>query len=151
MKNITYACFEDVDPTQLMSLLNQSDLREHLIDHPYFDSNSIQLWLDEKIKINNKEGCLIRAVNIDEELAGWCGIQPDEDGFELAIVISKSFWGNGVAIFKDLMRWSKDIGHKEVHFHLLDTRREYKSLKKMATKVTETKLLGHNFKTYYFS
>jgi len=83
-------------------------------------------------------------------LAGWCGIQPDNNGFELAIVISQRFWGCGLSIFSTLMCWAKELKHKEVLFHLLDSRREYKMLSKMANKVHSTQLLGRCFTTYYF-
>jgi len=49
------------------------------------------------------------------------------------------------------MVWAKEMGHKEIMFHLLETRREYKSLKRKATKVQKTKLLGRTFTTYYLS
>lgn len=132
-----------------MEILNEDSLRTHLIDHPYFDSVSVQAWMDEKINVDSIQGCRIRAVYIDGDLAGWCGIQPDDNRFELAIVISQKFWGFGISIFKSLMRWADEIGHKEVLFHLLDSRPEYKALNKMASKVHKTELLGRCFTTYY--
>ena len=49
------------------------------------------------------------------------------------------------------MAWAGQLEHKEVLFHLLDTRREYNALAKIATKVHRTQRLGRNFTTYYFS
>jgi len=107
--------------------------------------------MNEKIEIESLEGCRIRAVFINGDLVGWCGIQQDNNGFELAIVISQKFWGFGIPIFKTLMLWAKELGHKEVLFHLLDSRPEYKALKKTSTKTNKTELLGRFFTTYYFS
>ncbi len=107
--------------------------------------------MEEKINTDAIEGCRIRAVYIDGTLAGWCGIQPDDNGFELAIVISKDFWGFGMAIFKTLMRCAKELGHKEILFHLLESRPEYKALSKIATKVHKTELADRNFTTYYIA
>ena len=151
MSNIEYLTFEQVDPEELMTVMNEDSLRAHLIHHPYFDVTSIQAWIEDKIKTDLLWGCRIRAVSIDGVLAGWCGIQPDDNGFEIAIVISQKFWGSGIHIFKTLKCWAGELGHKEVLFHLLDTRREYKALAKMATKVRSTQLLGRSFTTYYFS
>lgn len=134
-----------------MDVLNEDSLRTHLVGHPYFNSSSIQAWIEEKLEIDARPGCRIRVVSIGGELAGWCGIQPDDDGFEIAIVISKRFWGAGIPIFKTLMSWAKELGHEEVLLHLLDSRREYKGLAKKAVKVQRTQLLNRSFTTYYFS
>jgi len=42
-------------------------------------------------------------VSIGGILAGCCGIQPDDNGFEIAIVIAKEFWGFGLSIFQEVM------------------------------------------------
>ncbi|MCX4190854.1 hypothetical protein [Methylophaga sp. OBS3] len=151
MSNIEYLRFEHVNPEDLMSVVNEESLRGHLIEHPYFDSKSIREWSMDKTETDAMDGCRVRVISIAGEIAGWCGIQPDDNGFEVAIVISQKFWGSGMPIFKTLKCWTSELGHKEVLFHLLDTRREYKALAKMATKVCHTQLLGRSFTTYYFS
>ncbi|MGH1487380.1 MAG: GNAT family N-acetyltransferase [Cellvibrionaceae bacterium] len=151
MYNIEYLNFNQVDPKDLMAIVNEDSLRTHLVNHPHFDVASIQAWIEDKIETDAMQGCRVRVVSIEGALAGWCGIQPDDDGFEIAIVISQRFWGSGIPIFKTLMLWASEFGHKELLFHLLDTRREYKALAKMATKVHRTQLLGRNFTTYHLS
>ncbi len=150
MNTIEYICFQQVNQNKLMSVVNEDSLRTHLIHHPYFDSMSIQTWIEDKIKIDALPGCRVRVVSINGAIAGWCGIQPDDNGFEIAIVISQRFWGSGLSIYKMLLRWASELGHKEVVFHLLDSRREYKALTKMAIKVHHTQLLGRSFTTYHF-
>jgi len=149
MSEIEFLRFNQVNPDEFMGIVNQDSLRTHLIDHPYFDETSLQTWMEEKIKTDAMHGCRIRAVYIGGVLAGWCGIQPDDNGFELAIVISKKFWGFGIPIFKRLMFWAKELGHKEILFHLLESRPEYKVLNKMSTKVHKTELSGRCFTTYH--
>jgi hypothetical protein len=149
MSEIKFLCFNQVNPEDFLAIVNDESLRIHLIDHPYFDAPSLQAWMEDKIRVDGIQGCRIRAVNIDGELAGWCGIQPDDNGFELAIVISQKFWGFGIPIFKILMCWANELGHKEILFHLLDSRPEYKALIKMSTKVHKTEQLGRCFTTYH--
>ncbi len=149
MSEIEFLCFNKVNPEDLIEIVNEDSLRTHLIDHPYFNSISIQAWMEDKIVVNTIKGCRIRAVYINGVLAGWCGIQPDDKGFELAIVISQKFWGFGIPIFKTLMFWARELEHKEILFHLLESRPEYKALNKMATKVHKTEQLGRCFTTYY--
>ncbi len=103
--------------------------------------------MNEKLTVDAIGGCRVRAIRIDREVAGWCGIQPDDQGVELAIVLSQKFWGSGIKIFKTLMLWAKELGHKEVLFHLLDSRRDYKAIRKMASRVYTSELLGRRFTT----
>jgi hypothetical protein len=149
MSKVDFLNFKHVNSEDFIIVANEDSLRRHLIDHAYFDSVSIQDWMESKIEISTLPGCRVRAVSIGGELAGWCGIQPDKNGFELAIVLSKKFWGFGISIFKELMCWAKELGHKEVLFHLLESRPEYKALKKIAYNVNKTELVGRSFTTYY--
>ncbi|MBO2654675.1 N-acetyltransferase [Shewanella algae] len=151
MSEIEFLHFNQVNHTEFMDVVNQDSLRIHLIEHPYFDETSLHAWMNEKINTDAIHGCRIRAVYIGGVLAGWRGIQPDDNGFELAIVISQKFWGFGIPIFKKLMCWAKELGHKEILFHLLESRREYKVLNKMSTKVYKTELSGRCFTTYHLA
>lgn len=148
MLDAEYVCFDNVNHEELQQLVNENALRKHLVDHEYFDEASLQLWVDEKIKTDAQPGCRVRVVLIDGKLAGWCGIQPDERGFEVAIVLSKEYWGYGISIFKTLTAWAKEMGHSEIVFHLLETRPEYKFLNKLSTKVEKTHMMGRGFTTY---
>ena len=150
MKSIEYLSFDKVNPDVLKDVLNEESLRTHLIEHPYFDSDSVREWIAGKIEIDSADGCRVRVISISGDIAGWCGIQPDEEGFEVAIIISRRFWGSGMRIFKTIEKWAKELGHKEILFHLLDTRREYKALAQTAIRVSKTQLLGRSFTTYYF-
>ena len=151
MSEIEYVNFNQVNPECFLPVVNEQSLRKHLIDHMQFDSVSIKEWMNGKMQSESILGCRIRAVFIDGELAGWCGIQPDDNGFEIAIVISQKFWGVGISILKTLMCWAKEFGHSEVMFHLLETRPEYMFLKRKATKVQKSKRLGRTFTTYWIS
>ena len=151
MSEIEFSNFNQVNPEDFLPVVNEQMLRKHLIDHPLFDSASIREWIRGKSESESIPGCRVRVVFIDGTLAGWCGIQPDDNGFEIAIVISRNFWGFGISIFKELMCWAKELGHKDLVFHLLETRSEYKFLKKKATKVQKTELWGRSFTTYFIS
>jgi len=151
MSEIEFLLFDQVSPEDFMAVLNEESLRKHLISHPYFDAASLQSWMESKIKLDAVRGCRIRAVYIGGALAGWCGIQPDANGFELAIVIAQKYWGYGIRIFKTLMCWADELGHEEILFHLLESRPEYKALNKISTQVHKTEQSGRCFTTYHVS
>ena len=147
-KQITYIALADTDRTALLALMNHETLRAHLVDHPLFTPETLEIWVSDKTEVSAADGCRVRGILIDDKLAGWCGIQPDDDGFELAIVISSSYWGSGLKVFRDMIGWARELGHKEVLFHLLETRRKYRALEKMAKEVKESERMARWFSTY---
>jgi RimJ/RimL family protein N-acetyltransferase len=150
-KQIQYIDFDQGSLDELLTIVNEDSLRTHLIDHPYFDRASLAHWMDEKAQTDHLPGCRVKIIKVDDQIAGWCGIQPDEQGYELAIVLGKAYWGIGISVFKEMLKWSKALGHTEVVFHLLESRPQYKALQKMSTKVVQTQLLGRQFTTYTVS
>ena len=149
MPNIRYEKMSDVNPDDFIPVLNAEEIRNHLVSHDLFDSVTICEWVKEKTKCGDTPGCRVRAIIVDNKLAGWCGIQKDNENYEIAMVISKSHWGIGTSVFQDLKSWAKELGHNEVTIHLLETRPEYRFLTKASTKSYKSKLLGRNFITYH--
>lgn len=131
-----------------MPLLNTHKLRAHLIEHALFDEHTAKDWIESKIKVDSTQGCKVRAIVIDKQLAGWCGIQLEDGKYEIAIVIDENFWGMGRKIFSDMMAWAKALGHKTVYIHFLQTRPQYKFLQKISRNTYESELLGNKFTTY---
>lgn len=148
MSVIEYARLGEVDAGDFVPLLNSQKTRAHLIEHEPFDEDSVRVWINTKVKMDGLEGCRVRAVLIQNKPIGWCGIQLEEGKYEIAIVIDHKYWGLGRRIFNDMMRWAKDLGHEEVFIHFLHTRPDYKFLRKIATQVYESELLGNKFTSY---
>jgi hypothetical protein len=107
--------------------------------------------MHSKLEVDATSGCKVRGIFFDGELAGWCGIQLEGDNYELAIIIDDKFWGLGKKVFKDMMRWAKELAHEVVYIHFLHTRPEYKFLKKMSSNVYKTELFDSTFTTYQLS
>lgn len=148
MSPINYRPLNQVDPEHLLSLLNKKKLRAHLVNHQFFDKASLELWLNEKIKMDATDGCRLRAIVAEGQCVGWCGIQQDGEKYEIAIVLDDSHWGLGRKIFRDLMAWAKELGHQTIFIHFLRTRPQYKFLQKMAIRVYESEIMGSTFTTY---
>lgn len=148
MNQIEYVNLNDVNPNEFIPLLNKQKIREHLIDHQLFDEGSVKEWLETKIMVDSSLGCKVRAIVKDKQLAGWCGIQLEDERYEIAVVIDEGHWGLGRQIFEEIMTWAKELGHKTVFIHFLYTRPEYKFLRKISKNVYESELLGSKFTTY---
>ena len=151
MTKINYIKLEEVNPDELITLLNKSKIREHLIEHQLFDSKTIEWWVQDKSKMNSIDGCKVRGIVANDIFAGWCGIQFEEGKYEIAIVLDDKFWGLGKKVFRDMLLWAKQLGHSEIFIHFLHTRPEYKFLQKISTNVFETEILGNKFTTYQVS
>ena len=148
MDGIEYIKLSEVNPAEFVPLLNKQKIRKHLINHPLFDVETAKAWLEAKVEVDSYQGCKVRAIFVDKQLAGWCGIQLEDEKYEIAIVIDDDYWGLGIKIFREIMSWAKELGHKTVFIHFLHTRPEYKFLRKISKNVYESELLGSKFTTY---
>ena len=151
MSNIAYVKLNEINPEDLIAMLNKNRIREHLIEHEMFDSNKVLSWLEEKNKMDSTDGCKVRGILSNNMLAGWCGIQLEEGKYEIAVVLDEVYWGMGKRIFSDIMNWAKQLGHEEVYIHFLHTRPEYRFLRKISKNVFETEIHGNKFTTYQLS
>ncbi|OMH29447.1 GNAT family N-acetyltransferase [Motiliproteus sp. MSK22-1] len=145
---LEYVKLSEIEPIEFLPLLNKQTTRDHLIDHELFDSNKVKEWIQAKINVDASPGCRVRAIRVDKQLAGWCGIQLEDGKYEIAVVIEDRYWGLGKTVFPDILTWAKELGHTTVFIHLLHTRPEYKFLRKMSKRVYESELLGTKFTTY---
>jgi GNAT superfamily N-acetyltransferase len=139
------AIFEPVD------LLNMEQLREHLMPHSEFDVISAQAWRSEKIAEDQKTHSFVKAVLVEGQLAGWCGIQKDNQYYELAIVLAPQYWGLGKRLFENLLLEARAMGHSELQIHFLHTRRPYRFMEKMALQTFDTEINGNQFRSYVIS
>lgn len=85
---------------------------------------------------------------VDKQLAGWCGIQREDGKYEIAIVIDDRYWGLGKKVFREMLGWAREFGHKTIYIHFLYTRPEYRFLRKISKNVYESVLMGSKFTTY---
>lgn len=90
MSHPEYIKFTDAEPAELLPILNKQTTREHLIDHEQFDLDGVKAWMQGKAEEDDQPGCRVRAVVLDQKLIGWCGIQCEEEQYEIAIVIDES-------------------------------------------------------------
>lgn len=93
MKAIEYLKFSEVNPHKFLPILNGYKTRKHLIEHEIFTLKTVKEWMHSKIEADKEVGCRVRAIIVDDELAGWCGIQQECGKYEIAIVIDDQFWG----------------------------------------------------------
>ena len=65
-------------------------------------------WIDSKKSLSTNTPFDTYQIWINDEFCGWAGIQPDEDCFEMAVVLKPVFWGLGKVLANDLIQKYKD-------------------------------------------
>jgi len=148
MKEVTFRDIDAVSRSELLGILNSSDTRHHLIAHEPFTQVSLDDWIAGKVVVNAAEGCRIRGIEINQSVAGWCGIQYEDGAFEMAIVLARPYWGIGKFVFHTIMAWAAELQHNEIVLHLLHTRSEYRFLTQMALRVHHSTMFGTSYTSY---
>lgn len=148
MKSIEYKSLQELDKTELLAILNKSKVRQHLVSHDEFDLASLEEWLAGKVAVDASTGCRVKGIVVDGCVAGWCGIQFENEAYELAVVLDEAYWGIGTAVFRELLEWVSEFGHSHVVLHLFNTRPEYRFLWKMASRVYQSTIFGQQYTSY---
>jgi len=148
MCTLKYVRLSEINRDDFICLLNKQKIRKHLIEHKLFNINNVESWIKDKIEVDSLHGCKVRAIIYNNHLAGWCGIQLENNKYEIAIVLDDKVWGIGKAVFQEIMSWAKAFGHDELFIHFHHTRPEYKFLRRISKNVYQSELLGSKFTTY---
>ncbi|GGB02995.1 GNAT family N-acetyltransferase [Agarivorans gilvus] len=148
MNNIEYVSLQDLDKNELQKILNKGKVREHLVSHDEFDQASLEDWIAGKVKVDSSKGCKVKGIKVNGSVAGWCGIQFEDEAYELAVVLDEEYWGIGIRVFKEALGWASELGHSHVVLHLFNTRPEYRFLRKMASRVYESTIFGQKYTSY---
>jgi hypothetical protein len=95
---------KDVDKNLIIQLLNNPMIKRHMpLSVEHFDENNYRDFIASKEAIWKIFGFGPCAYFINNEFVGWGGIQPDEDDFELALVLAPAYWSLGRHFYNDLI------------------------------------------------
>lgn len=99
-KRLTEASLQDI-----ISLNNHPDvLRQMPLGSPDFDEVKAKEWVRQKDAQWGNHGYGPWAFFIDDEFAGWGGLQYEEGDADLALVLHPHFWGSGKAIYEEIIK-----------------------------------------------
>lgn len=96
---------KDVDKNLIIQLLNDPLVKRHMpLSVDNFDEQHYINFIAAKEGIWEKFGFGPWAYFVNNVFIGWGGIQPDDDDFELALVLAPAYWGNGRSLYNDLIK-----------------------------------------------
>ena len=73
MDTINYVELHEFEPSEFLPLLNNKMIREHLVGHDEFNTNSAGAWIKKKLETDSIPGCKVRAIIKSGHLAGGGG------------------------------------------------------------------------------
>lgn len=94
-----------VDKDLIIKLLNDPQVKHHMpLSADCFDEKHYNDFIAAKEAIWEEFGFGPSAYFVNNEFIGWGGIQPYEEDFELALVLSPAYWGHGRQLYDDLIK-----------------------------------------------
>lgn len=95
----------EVDPIEIVALNNNPDvLRQMPLGSADFDLAKAKEWAQQKDAQWQQYGYGPWAIFIDQQFAGWGGLQYEKGDADLALVLHPDFWGSGKAIFDEMVK-----------------------------------------------
>lgn len=100
MEEIKFVHLFEVEEKQLLDLMNNELVGKHLpLLTNGFSSKNYQDFLKAKKQLWSEHGFGPWAFLINDEFAGWGGLQPEQGEADFALVLHPRFWGYGRKIF----------------------------------------------------
>lgn len=120
----------EVDLADIISLNNNPDvLRQMPLGSANFDLVKANEWVQQKDAQWQQHGYGPWAFVIDQHFAGWGGLQYEEGDADLALVLHPQFWGNGKAIYQEIVKRAfTSLGHDSLTILLPPSRTRIKGI-----------------------
>ena len=62
MVTIEYPKFNTINPSDFLPLLNNKNIRKHLIEHELFTIVTLTTWMQNKMEVDDTSGCKVRGI-----------------------------------------------------------------------------------------
>ena len=104
---IAFKRLSEVDPIDLIELMNDPLVRRHLpLACGRFGEQECAQFLAAKERIWEKTGYGPWAFVLDGEFVGWGGLQPEGDDADLGLVLRSDHWGAGRILYRKIIEYA---------------------------------------------
>ncbi|GAB1255598.1 hypothetical protein NBRC116494_01000 [Aurantivibrio plasticivorans] len=98
--NLRFKRLDEVEPSALIALMNNPAVRRQMpLTFDNFDEDDCNTFVAAKNTLWRDHGYGPWGFYIDNEFAGWGGLQPEHGDADFALVLHPRFWGAGKSIF----------------------------------------------------
>ncbi len=120
----------EVDLADIVALHNNPDvLRQMPLGSANFDQAKARDWVSQKDAQWAQHGYGPWAFFVDQQFAGWGGLQQEAGDADLALVLHPRFWGSGRVIYREIVQRAFTImGLKSITILLPPSRTKIKGV-----------------------
>lgn len=141
----------EIEKSSIIELLNHPLVKKHMpLSAPNVGDKEYEDFINAKEAIWSTHDFGPWAYVINGQFIGWGGIQPDEDEFEIALVLHPDYWGYGKQIYNEIIHFAfHELKLPSVVVYFPPSRTRIKALIKAGfKKVGETEFSGCTFIRY---
>jgi RimJ/RimL family protein N-acetyltransferase len=144
---ISFVALSAIASVELVRMLNDPDVRRHMpLAGDDWDETRAADWARAKDAQWLENGYGPWAIRIGGTFAGWGGFQKEGDEADLGLVLLPGHWGDGAAIFRELVRRGDEMGLTNVSILLPPSRVRMKGLARLGfVPAGEIEYAGHKF------
>lgn len=149
--NLEFKRLSDIDTSHFIALHAHPAVRRHMpLSMENFGKAECEAWIAGKEKLWQDYGYGPWAFMIDDEFAGWGGLQPEAGEADLGLVLHPNYWGSGKAIYDAIIqRAFGDMGFESITVLLPPSRTRVKALFRLGFKLDgELEIAGERFIRY---
>ncbi len=127
----------EVGLAEIISLNNNAEvLRQMPLSSANFNDVSAKEWVKQKDAQWEQYGYGPWAFLIDQQFAGWGGLQYEEGDADLALVLHPGFWGSGRAIYQEIVKRAfTTMGFESITLLLPPSRKRIKGIFRLGFQV----------------
>jgi len=102
--NIEFMRLPEVDPTFIVDLMNEPDVRRHLpLAKGHFGPSDCEKFVSAKERFWKDHGYGPWAFMLGDEFVGWGGLQPEGVDVDVGLVLHRKHWGAGRVLYRRIV------------------------------------------------
>lgn len=123
----------EIDPQDIIELMNDPDVRRHLpLARGPFGPSECERFVAAKERMWREHGYGPWAFFLGDEFVGWGGLQPEGDDADVGLVLRRSHWGAGRALYRRVLEFAfEELGLDSVIALLPPSRTRVSALRRL--------------------
>ena len=108
-RRIVFKRLGEVAPEAIIELMNNPIVRRHLpLARGHFGPAECEKFVAAKERMWDKNGYGPWGFFVDDEFAGWGGLQPEGGEADVGLVLHPNHWGTGPDLYERIIRYAFD-------------------------------------------
>ncbi len=142
--NIEFKRLSEVKQSDIIELMNDQLVRRQMpLLEGVFSQEDCNKFIAAKDLLWKKHGFGPWAITVNDQFAGWGGLQPEDGEADLALVLNPTYWGIGKVLFEEIInRAFGEMGLTSVIVLFPPSRTRIKGLLRLGFKKDKEVIVG---------